>query len=301
MKTYTAAPVAGAKNFRTTLGEGALWESESELLYFVDIDGQAVHSYDPESGKHHYKKTGNKVSTVVKRAGHKQILIAVGHDLELIAQDLQWEAQRDFALLAKVPLDKSMRFNDGKCDAKGRFWCGTMALAETEGAGELYKMETDHTVSKQLSDVTISNGICWSFDNKTMYYIDTPKGTVDAFDYDLDLGTISNRRVVVNNQWGGQFDGMTIDSQGNLYIALWGDSKVIAINPNNDKDKQLIATIELPEVLNVTSCAFGGNDLKTLFITTATNQTDLKDYPNAGLLHQVSLNIPGLAAHQYRG
>ena len=71
MKTYTAAPVAGAKNFRTTLGEGALWESESELLYFVDIDGQAVHSYDPESGKHHYKKTGNKVSTVVKRAGHK--------------------------------------------------------------------------------------------------------------------------------------------------------------------------------------------------------------------------------------
>ena len=300
MKTYTAAPVAGAKNFRTTLGEGALWEKDSELLYFVDIDGQAVHSYDPQSGKHHYKKTGNKVSTVVKRAGHKQILIAVGHDLELIAQDLQWEAQRDFALLAKVPLDNTIRFNDGKCDAKGRFWCGTMALAETPEAGELYMMDSDHKVTKQLTGVTISNGICWSLDNKTMYYIDTPKGTLDAFDYDLEQGAISNRRVVVKNEWGGHFDGMTIDSQGNLYIALWGAGKVIAINPANTT-KPLIATIELPSVLNVTSCAFGGEDMKTLFITTATNQTDLNTYPNAGLLHQVALNTAGLEAHQYRG
>lgn len=300
MKTYTAAPVAGAKNFRTTLGEGALWENESELLYFVDIDGQAVHSYDPQSGKHHYKKTGNKVSTVVKRAGHKQILIAVGHDLELIAQDLQWEAQRDFALLARVPLDKSVRFNDGKCDARGRFWCGTMALAETADAGELYMMDSAHKVTRQLTKVTISNGICWSLDNKTMYYIDTPKGTLDAFDYDLEQGAISNRRVVVKNEWGGHFDGMTIDSQGNLYIALWGAGQVIAINPTNT-NKPLIATIELPSVLNVTSCAFGGEDLKTLFITTATNQTDLKTFPNAGLLHQVALNTAGLEAHQYRG
>src|SRR5262249_12373494 len=164
--------------------------------------------------------------------------------------------------MAELKETKANRSNDGKCDPSGRFWCGSMTFDFTPGGGNLYMMDHDHNVSLKLDNVTTSNGIVWTKDAETMYYIDTGKNQLDAFDFDNATGEIKNRRVAVSNRWGGYFDGMTIDTEDNVYIAIWGGGKVLKIDP---KSGELLDTIKVAGVKNVTSCAFGGADLHDLY------------------------------------
>src|SRR5262249_397331 len=159
-----------------------------------------------------------------------------------------------------------LRMNDGSCDAAGRFWAGTMALDERPDAGALYRLSCDGRVEMMLRPVTISNGIDWTDDDRSMYFIDTATGSVDVFNFELTSGTISNRRTFVRiGREQGAPDGLTIDADGFVWVSLWGGGAVHRYAPTGVLDR----VVRLP-VTHPTSCAFGGPELRDLYITTAT-------------------------------
>ena len=193
------------------------------------------------------------------------------------------------------------RFNDGKCDPAGRFWAGTMAYENPVNQGSLYRMDTDLSVHKMLDNIGISNGLVWSLDHSTMYYIDTVAYTVRAFDYDIDTGDLKNERVAIHvpREMGGP-DGMTIDSEGMLWVAHYGGSQVCRWNPETG---EVLHTIKLP-AKQITACAFGGKDLDTLFITSAAQQLskeDLEQQPLAGGLFSIKPGYQGVKAYRFQG
>jgi sugar lactone lactonase YvrE len=273
-------------NVRAELGEGALWHPEEQKLYWVDIEGRALHIYDPASGADIQFPTGERISTVVPVAGGN-VLVALQngiHEMDIKTGSLTF--------IANTKKDPNVRFNDGKCDPAGRFWVGTKSVNKAKPEAVLYRMDHDKTIRLMLTGIFNSNGITWSADKKTMYYIDTPTLSVQAFDYDNELGTIKNGRVIIGIPIGGGFpDGMTIDEEDNLWIALWGVGTVAKYNPRTGK---LLQTIKVPAP-NTSSCAFGGRDLKTLYITTARIELSadiLRQYPLSGDLFCF---IPGVA------
>jgi sugar lactone lactonase YvrE len=191
--------------------------------------------------------------------------------------------------------------NDGACDPQGRFWAGTMAYDESPGAGTLYRLELDGHCSTMLTGVTISNGIGWSPDGATMYFSDSGAGSVDAFDFDGLTGAISARRTLVHiDQPGIAPDGLTVDEQGDIWVALWGGWAVHRYAP----DGSLRATIDIPAA-QATSCAFGGGDRSTLFVTSARvrlEEAALERQPDAGRVFSVvDLDARGAGCAAYRG
>jgi len=201
------------------------------------------------------------------------------------------------------PLENELpgnRFNDGKCDPRGRFIAGTMALAENDPAGSLYSFD-GRSITKLLSGITVSNGLTWSPDHKTFYYIDTPTREVRAFDYDIESGVIANSRVAVHvHESLGWPDGMTSDMQGNLWIAMWGGAQVTKWDPNTGR---LLEQIPVP-ALNVSSCIFGGKDLNELYITSARkgmDEPELRRYPLTGGVFRLETNVEGMPTFEFTG
>ncbi len=191
------------------------------------------------------------------------------------------------------------RCNDGKCDPAGRFWCGSFNFDLTPGACNLWMLDTDRTLHHKLDNIGVSNGLVWTSDQSTMYYIDSLSGHLEAFDYDVETGNISNRRDAVNNSWGGYFDGMTIDAEDNVYIAIWEGGAVLKINPKTGK---LLERIKVPGALNITSCAFGGSDLTDLYITSSAKDTKAEEQPNAGSIFKITLSdSKGCKAFEFKG
>jgi len=192
------------------------------------------------------------------------------------------------------------RFNDGKCDPRGRFLAGTMDMGETGPNGSLYSFN-GQSVTKLFGNVTISNGLTWSPDYKTLYYIDTPSHEVKAFDYDMETGAIDNMRVVVQlSDSLGHPDGMTSDTQGNLWIAMWGGAQVTKWNPSTG---QLLEQIPVP-AKNVSSCVFGGENRNELFITSARVDLDedtLKQYPLTGGVFRLETTVEGMPMFEFTG
>ena len=277
------------------LGEGALWNAEAGRLYWVDIEGRAFHIFDPTTGHDVAFATGARVGTVVPlHDGDVLLALQTGiHRLDIATGQL--------TLLANPLRDPSLRFNDGKCDPAGRFWVGTFDLEQKPGAGTLYRYDPDGRLHVMLRHITNSNGISWSLDNKTMYYIDTPTLTVQAFDYDNATGAIANPRVVVHFPEGqGWPDGMTIDAEGMLWVALWGGGTVHRYNPGTGALLQVIA---VPAPFT-SSCAFGGPDLKTLYVTTARgglSPVQLVQHPLSGNLFAVVPGVAGVPACFFGG
>jgi sugar lactone lactonase YvrE len=192
------------------------------------------------------------------------------------------------ALTGDLADPSTIRMNDGKCDPVGRFWAGTMAFDEAPLAGSLYVF--DGSVRTVLEGATISNGLGWSPDYRTMYYIDTPTDQVDAFDYDAGTGEVTNRRRLFGVE-GGHPDGMSVDDEGFLWVALWGGGAVHRYDPSG----RLAATVRLP-VTNVSSCCFGGPDGSTLFITTSQQglSPDQREAePDAGRIFRVQPGVSG--------
>ena len=194
-----------------------------------------------------------------------------------------------------------VRMNDGACDSQGRFWAGTMAYDESPGAGTLYRLELDGRCSTVLTGLTISNGIGWSPDGTTMYLSDSGASLVEAFDFDGATGALSRRRTLVHvDRPGVAPDGLTVDEEGDLWVGLYGGWAVNRYRP----DGSLRATVHIP-VAQATSCAFGGHDRRTLFVTTGRERLDeaaLKDQPDAGRMFAVTgLGVRGPACAPYRG
>ena len=278
------------------VGEGPLWDEERQVLYWVDILSSLLYIYDPATGENRALDVGRHVGTVVTRAsGGLMLAVREGFaSFDLETQELTLIANPEAHITGN-------RFNDGKCDPAGRFWAGTMAYESPSNQGSLYRLDTDFSVHKIFGDVAISNGIIWSLDHTTMYYIDTLRKNVRAFDYADDTGDISNERVIINvPEEIGMPDGMAIDSDGMLWVAHYGGSCVSRWNPNT---AQLLEKIDLP-VTQVTACAFGGPNLDILFITSAAQELDaaeLERQPLAGGLFSIKTPYQGVLSFRFGG
>ncbi|MBC5774829.1 SMP-30/gluconolactonase/LRE family protein [Pontibacter sp. KCTC 32443] len=278
-------------NAKAIVGEGALWHPREQVLYWVDIEGRKLHIFDPKTEQ-------DKVFTVKERIG---TVVPLEEDGVLVAlqngiHKLDTETGKLTFILNPIN-ENDIRFNDGKCDAAGRFWVGTMALDTRKGAAVLYRIGTDKSINLVLDDLTISNGIVWSADNKKMYFIDTPTHQVRAFDYNLETGEISNSSVVIEiPDSEGSPDGMAIDADGNLWVALHKGGAVGCWNPETGKMLRKI-TVPAPQT---TSCAFGGKDLDILYITSGTeglSEEQLQQYPDSGGLFAVKPGVRGVPAN----
>jgi sugar lactone lactonase YvrE len=248
---------------RAMIGEGPVWDPIGRRLFWVDIPNGIIYRLDPGTGASERTLTGQPVGSVgVRRDGG---LIAALRD------GFGVFSARSQSVDELIEVEKALannRMNDGKCDCRGRFWAGTMATDHTPQAGTLYRLEragTGYAVAAALTGITVANGIDWSPDNRLMYYIDSPTQRVDVFDFDAERGTLSHRRSLVEIAASdGLPDGMTVDAEGYLWVALFRAGKVRRYSPAGMADME----ISLPVTL-VTSCAFGGPDLADLYITTA--------------------------------
>ena len=274
------------------LGEGPVWDARSGRIVWVDILGRRVHLHDPTTGATESIATPLDVGAIVpRRAGG---FMAALQDGFWILGD--GPARR----VATVPeVRPEIRFNDGKCDPAGRFWAGTMPYGGASPAGCLYRLDRDGSVARVLDGVTISNGLAWSGDGTTVYYIDTPTRRVDAFSYDAATGGIGDRRTVIEIPSGaGEPDGMAIDVEDGLWVALWGGGAL-----HRYVEGRLDRVIALP-VSQPTSCAFGGPDLRDLYVTSAWSgltPAARRAEPLAGGLFRIRPGVRGPAASAYDG
>ncbi len=276
------------------LGEGPIWLPADNMLAWVDIMGHRVHRFDPLTGRDESFDVGQPVGAVAPRASGG-LVMALRDGFGLLDT-----ATGCVEMIADTEADNpGNRMNDGKCDSEGRFWAGTMAFDARPGAGALYRLDRDHGVTKMLSDVSISNGIDWSLDNRTMYFIDSLSG-LDAFDYEPIGGQITNRRRIATIPPElGVPDGMTLDSEGYLWVAIWGGWMVRRFAPDGRIDRE----IRVP-VARTSSCAFGGPDYADLYITTASPEPGSDEHaaqPHAGGLFRVRPGVTGRPPNQYRG
>jgi sugar lactone lactonase YvrE len=237
------------------LAEGPRWDAATGRLLWVDIEGCELHVL--ESGEDRAIGFGARVGAAAPTAGGAALL-ALADRLALV--DLDDESVRT---LVRLPHGPAVRSNDGACDAAGRFWIGTMGLDLTPGAGALYRY--DGTLQRVLDGVTLSNGLGWTRDDTRMYYIDSAGYCVDVFDFELASGRLDERRPFVSiDKSDGIPDGLTVDDEGGVWVALYGGGCV----HRYDERGRLDAVLEVPAE-NVTSCCFGGDDGRSLFVTTA--------------------------------
>ncbi len=280
---------------RSTLGEGPVWDDVERRLWWVDILEGVVHRTDVDTGDDEIFPVGQFVGAVgLRQAGG---LVAAVRDgfatfdprrgrLDLVA-DLQNEA-------------RTLRMNDGKVDPGGRFWAGMMAVDHRPGAGTLYRLDADLTVTPMVPGTSISNGLDWSPDRTTMYYIDSTPRRVDRFAYDVTTGAIAERATVIAIREGGGWpDGMTVDADGFLWVALWDGWGVERYAPDGRLDRR----VEVPAA-QASSCAFGGPDLDLLFITTAQEgypPGGMPDQPHAGGLFVCRPGVRGRSPFRFAG
>lgn len=268
-------------------GEGPVWHARWPGLRWVDMLAGDVLQLDSGTVTRHHVGT---VAAALRPCADGRVIMALERGFALADAKLT-----NIHELGELWTDPSIRMNDGGCDPDGRFYCGSMAYDERPGAGALYRLDQDGTVSTVLTHVTISNGLAWSPDGATAYYIDTPTQSVDAFDYDPTLGLTDRRPVTRIRESDGAPDGMTVDAEGRLWIALWGGAAVRCYEPNG----RLVEHIPLP-VTQVTACTFGGPGLDELYITTSRQQVPPGEQPEAGALFRVRLGARGLPALLYR-
>jgi sugar lactone lactonase YvrE len=280
---------------KCALGEGAIWDERQQLLYWVDILGGKLFRYNPQTNENYAYDIGQQVGTVVLRESGG-FMLAVREGLATFHPDT------GLHVVARPEQDKPKnRFNDGKADPAGRFWAGTIADDEELGAASLYSLERDMKVRKMLGNLTISNGIVWSRDHKTMYHVDSTVRTITAFDYYQATGDIRNGRIVIQvPEEMGYPDGMSIDSEGMLWVAHWSYSSVVRWNPHT---AEVLEEIKFP-VSQVSSCAFGGENLNILYVTSAAKQLSeqqLAQEPLAGGLFSVEVGVRGTLSYRFKG
>ncbi len=271
---------------KNDLGEGPLWHPGEESLYWVDIHGRKVLRYHPERGDYKVFSMPMKVTALALRE-RGGFVIASDSGLHF------WDpATGESSFITHPEAGKDgARFNDGKVDRFGRFWAGTMEPASATSA--LYRLDVDGSLHQVESGITISNGIGWSPDNTTMYYVDSLRYTINAYDFDFVSGAIRNRRNLACFEPAfGIPDGLTVDSQGHLWVAFYDGWKVARLDPAG----QVTTIIDFP-VARVTSCAFGGRNLDELYVTTAIDgfsEHEHQAQPLAGDLFMVKPGVTGI-------
>lgn len=275
------------------LGETPLWCARTRKLWWLDIEQPKLQSFDPASGRHEAVAFDCAyLGTQALTASGERLL---GRDLELVLRSDETGAERPFATV-ETGLDN--RLNDGRVDARGRFWVGTMDNALHRPNGSLYRVDPDGGVTKIAGDVIVSNGIAFSPDGRTLYFTDTRRHRSWAFDLDLDDGAVTNRRLFADHSATGErLDGACVDVDGCLWTAFFAGGRIVRYRPDGRIDR----TIPLP-VTNPTCPCFGGPDLKTLYVTTAAkflSPERLAAEPLAGALFAIEGAGQGLPEHRF--
>ena len=271
-------------DYSCELGEGPFWDSKRSRLHWVDIIGKKITSQNLDgSNIHALEVDGNPGCVVLSDDG----TMVAGVDNQISSLDGDGNLLR---VLADTKEGSGLRFNDGKCDPSGRFWVGSMDRKEKNKLGSLYSWNSIEGLVNREQGVTVSNGMGWSPDNSLFYYIDSPTREVSVYDFDLSTGSINNKRRFISfTEEDGFPDGMTIDKDGRLWIAFWGGSKIMCVNPDS---KAIEEVVSFP-VSKITSCAFGGEKMDRLFITSAKVQVNEEDEPMAGKTFVVSPGVKG--------
>jgi sugar lactone lactonase YvrE len=274
------------------LGEGPRWDAAGRRLLAVDIEGRVLHRLDPATGEDRPLELDERigVATPVEGGG---LLLALERRLALFD-----EATERLRTVAELPHGEGVRTNDGACDPAGRFFVGTMALDERPGGGALYRYSTSTGLALVLDDVTISNGLGWSPDGRRMYYVDSPTRRVDVFEFDPGTGRLGGRDPFARiAEADGIPDGLAVDDEGGVWVALYGGGAVRRFAPDGELDRVL----EVPAT-NVTACCFGGEDGRSLFVTTARQglgEEELAREPLAGSVFVTDAGVAGPPARPF--
>lgn len=295
MRVLSSDRVDVVADVGAVVGEGPLWDASRDALLWVDIPRSQLNWLRPADGDVLSFDVGQPVgAAAVRSAGGVVLAMRDGFGL--------FDPQTsDVELACPIEQDvKTNRMNDGKCDRAGRFWAGTMAYDMTPGAGALYRLDADLQVVRVLDGVSVSNGLAWSRDDRTMYFIDTGAGGVDAFDYNSETGQIDNRRRIIDvAPDDGLPDGMTIDAEGFLWVAVWDGWCVRRYAPDGTLD----LVVELPTA-QITSCTFGGPRFDELYITSASDglsEQQRDEQPHAGAIFRVRPGVDGLPPQEFAG
>jgi sugar lactone lactonase YvrE len=278
------------------LGEGPVWDPVQHVICWLDILNGIIHQYHPATSVYSAIPVHQMIGSVAV-CNNGDFIAGLHHGFAFISRS---EGKVQMITDPEVDIPTN-RFNDGKCDPIGRFWAGTMAISEVLHQGNVYVLDRDLKCRKQIENVSISNGLAWSLDHKTLYYIDTPSFEVVAYDYNLTTGDISNKKSVIkiNVEEDGYPDGMTIDQEGMLWIGHWDGWQVTRWNPLT---AEKLGSIKVPAG-RVTSCTFGGDNLDDLYITTARvglTEEALALQPLAGELFVVkNCGFKGLPAFEF--
>ncbi|MCL6433818.1 MAG: SMP-30/gluconolactonase/LRE family protein [Leptolyngbyaceae cyanobacterium HOT.MB2.61] len=278
---------------RARLGEGPCWHAATQMLYWVDIYNHRVHQFDPATKHTRYFEIDDMVSCAVP-AGLYQLIIAKRHSLAFL--DTRDGSVTPILTIEAEARHPRNRLNDGKCDSAGRFWIGAMH-PENPVCG-LYRYDPDGSLHQMESGLTISNGLGWSPDEHTFYLTDTPQQRIYAYDFDLQSGSIRNRRVFIDLSNESFFpDGITIDRNGCIWSAMWDGWCVIQFDPDGQEMQRVPMPVQCP-----TSCTFGGAELNMLYITSASvglSQAAIEKNFYAGDLFCLPTDSVGLPSHTF--
>ena len=286
------------------LGEGALWDERSGQLWWLDVPMPSrLYRWNPKSGTHSTWDMPEMITSMAVRENGQGLLVASHHGINFFDPETGALTQQ----LAPEPEQPGNRCNDGAADRQGRFWFGTMQnniaadgspIDLTSSSGNLYRLDPDLSLHPMVNGIGVSNTVCWSPDNTIMYFTDTLTGCIWAYDFDSDAGVISNRRDFARFERGHP-DGSTVDAEGYLWNARWEGSCVVRFAPDGRVDR--VVEVDAPLV---TSCAFGGDNLDTLYVTTARYELSadtLKKHPLAGGLFAINAGVSGIADARFAG
>jgi sugar lactone lactonase YvrE len=281
----TAEPVLRAA---AALAEGPRWDARTQRLLWVDIDGRALHEFDPAAGTDRAIGLPAKVGAAAPTEDPERVLVALADRLAIV--DL---STGEHEPLAAFPHRREgMRANDGAVDPAGRFWIGTMADDEAPDLAALYRYDPDGSLTTVLDPVSLSNGLGWSAGEQRMYYVDSPTKRIDVLDYDAATGSVENRRPFAVIEDGvGVPDGLALDVEDGVWVALYGGAQVRRYGPGGTLD----AVLQVPAD-NVTACGFGGEDGRRLFVTTARSPQEL-----GGSLFEADPGVAGPPAELFAG
>lgn len=277
---------------RDELGEGPIWD-DGRLLH-VDILGGKVHALDPASGQSQTVTVAGEVSAVAPRAAGG-VILAIDHEIVALGRN------GERVTLAIVEDDRPHnRFNDCRCDPRGRLWAGTMSKVREPGAAALYCLEADQPIRCVTPGTTLSNGIGWSPDATKMYFIDSTTQRVDVFDYDAATGELADRRPLAAIDSGdGMPDGLAVDAEGGIWVCLFGGAAIRRYNDAGALDEVIALPVSHP-----TCPAFGGSDLDTLFVTSTRHRLSPSErlhQPLAGAVFALDVGVRGRATHRFAG
>lgn len=273
------------------VGECPLWHQEEAALYWIDINGCAIHRIDTASDTHHSWSMPSEPGCIALNAAGG-LIVALRSGLALLDT-----ASGSLTTLGNAPYDTTkLRFNDGRCDAAGRLWVGTIYEPRDQQLGGLYCIERG-SVHDSGNRVTVSNGVAFSGDNRTLYHADTTAHRITAYDFDLATGGLGGSRIFKQfsmdktKNYGGRPDGAAVDSEGAYWCAMYEGGCILRLSPSGEVLREITLPLRCPTMI-----AFGGPDLRTLYVTSARHnrpEDELAKFPLSGCVLAVQVDVPG--------